>query len=185
MTTKQLTGAQESRLVRRAKKGDAEAFAQLYDAYIDRISRFVQVRVSNRHLAEDLTADTFLKAWDKLDGYEERGLSFGAWLFRIARNTVIDHYRTSKDEAPLEAAAGQGETTEVSQTVAQRLALQEVQRAMMGLTEAQREVLLLKFIVGLDTKTVAQVLKKRQGAVRALQMRGLQALNDVLGVPDG
>lgn len=170
--------------MRRAVRGDADAFAQLYDAYADRIYRFIHVRVSNTQLAEDLAGDTFLKAWDHLPDYEERGVPFGAWLFRIARNTVIDHYRTQKETAPLEAAAKEGSGLDVSEAVAQRLAEDEIVAAMEALTPAQREVLTLKFFTGLKTKTVAEILDKRPGAIRALQMRGLQALNNELGISD-
>src|SRR5258708_40112642 len=84
---------EETPLVRRAIGGDPEAFAQLYLIYAERLQRFVFFRVGDQQIAEDLTSQTFLKAWEKLDHYQMRGLPFVAWLFRIARNIVFDHYR--------------------------------------------------------------------------------------------
>lgn len=171
--------------IERAVAGDEEAFAALYGAYVDRIYGFIAFRVSNNQTAEDLTSQVFLKAWEALDSYEPRGVSFGAWLFRIARNTVIDHYRTKKEPAPLDTVA---ETTPaqvpaVDVQVERHLTARELQRALGQLTELQREVLTLKFIVGLETREVAEIMGKRQGAIRALQMRGLQALERILS-PD-
>ncbi|MCB0180374.1 MAG: sigma-70 family RNA polymerase sigma factor, partial [Anaerolineae bacterium] len=99
------SASQEIELIRQATSGDANAFAGLYDAYVDEVYRFILHRVGNKQTAEDLTSQVFLKAWDNLGRYTMRGLPFGAWLFRIARNTVIDHYRTYKDALPLEAEA--------------------------------------------------------------------------------
>ena len=185
MATKQSNSVPETRLVRQAQKGDAGAFGQIYDTYIDRVFRFVHFRVNETQLAEDLTADTFLKAWDNLGKYEERGLPFAAWLFRIARNTVIDHYRTQKEELPLEAAATQTSETDPNEQVHRGLTGEEIRRAMSKLTQAQQDVLILKFIAGFSTKTVAGILNKKPGAIRALQMRGLQALDEIMESEDG
>lgn len=185
MTIKEATVAPEARLVRQAQQGDAEAFGQLYDSYIERVFRFVNFRVDETELAEDLTSDTFLKAWDNLGGYEERGLPFGAWLFRIARNTVIDHYRTEKEALPLEAAAAETSGRDPNEEVHRRLIGEEIRGAMRHLTPAQRDVLILKFIAGLSTKTVSGILNKKPGAIRALQMRALQALDEAMERKDG
>ena len=188
MTQHRLQQEEESRLVRRAKEGDADAFARLYDAYIERVYRFVHYRVGERQLAEDLSADTFLKAWEHLDRYEERGLPFGAWLFRIARNTVIDHYRTRKEQVQLDDVAYELEDPEapdVVEAVGTQLAAERVIGALDALTDAQRDVLVLKFIEGMSTATVAEVMDNRPGAIRALQMRALQALQTIMGVKDG
>lgn len=177
------SASQESELIRQATSGDANAFARLYDAYVDEVYRFVLHRVGNKQTAEDLTSQVFLKAWDNLGRYTMRGLPFGAWLFRIARNTVIDHYRTYKDVLPLEAEAmtKPDPKANVAKEVERRLEREWLQTVLQHLTEDQREVLTLKFINGLKTGEVAKIMGKRQGAIRALQMRALQALADLLG----
>jgi RNA polymerase sigma-70 factor (ECF subfamily) len=113
-----------------------------------------------------------------LSSYQQRGLPFRAWLFRIARNAVIDHYRTRKEVAPLEAAANATDrrSLSLSEGVAVKLEAESILRLMEQLTEDQRNVLTLKLVHGFDTEEVAKTLGKRQGAVRALQMRGLQTL---------
>lgn len=167
---------QEARLIRQAKAGDEAAFGELYDRYVDRVFRLIRLRVSQEMTAEDLTSETFIKAWDGLDGYESRGHTFGAWLFRIARNTVVDHYRTRKDSEPLKAARTKQGGDQVEETVARAELAERLKAKLDALTDDQRAVLELKFLMGLSTSETAQVLGKRPGAIRALQMRALQSL---------
>ena len=177
----------ETELVKRAIAGEADAFASLYDSHVDGVYRFIYARVSEQATAEDLTSQVFLKAWENLDGYKVGSAPFGAWLFRIARNAVIDHYRTAKNAAPLDALAGTLQTQEskVDETIEVRLEAERVVEAMKRLTEEQQQVLAMKFIEGYSTKEIAQAMGKRQGAIRALQMRGLQALEELLELEDG
>ena len=172
----------EDQYVKKAIKGDELAFGELYSAYSDSIYRFVYLRVEDQQTAEDIAANVFLKAWEKLEAYEQRGVPFRAWLFRIARNAVIDHYRTRKEVAPLEAIVNTFDENaqSVSENVGTRLEAQKIMKSMEQLTDDQRNVLTLKLVHGLNTQEVAKALGKRQGAVRALQMRGLQALAKLL-----
>lgn len=168
----------EADLIRRAAVGEAQAFAQLYDAHVDDLYRFIFYRVSDQQTAEDLTSQLFIKAWDNLGRYESRGVRFSAWLYQIARNMVIDHYRTRKETVALEPIATMkpDPAANVSKYIERKLEGEWVRSMLEHLTDDQREVLTLKFINGLSTKEVATVMKKKQGAIRALQMRALQAL---------
>jgi RNA polymerase sigma-70 factor (ECF subfamily) len=172
----------EEQVVKAAAEGDEQAFSQLYDTYIDSIYRFVYLRVEDRQTAEDITSNVFLRCWEKLDKYQFRGVPFRAWLFRIARNAVIDHYRTRKETAPLEAVINTHDESAVSVStkVSLKIEVEQVMAHMLQLTEDQRNVLTLKVVHGLSTEEVAKTLGKRQGAVRALQMRGLQALAKIM-----
>ncbi len=176
----------ELELTQRAVSGDPDAFAALYDFYVEQIYRFILFRVGNEQTAEDLTSQVFLKAWNNLSSYQIRGLPFKAWLFRIARNSVIDYYRTYKETTPLEPSAltKPDPAAEVGDQVEQQLQAEELRLALQQLTEDQRQVLTLRFIEGLSTEEVANVMGKRQGAIRALQMRGLQALAEIIETSD-
>ena len=167
----------ESPLVQRAKSGDSEAFAQLYDAYVARVYRYIYFRVTDDDAAEDLTSQVFLKAWENLDRYQIGSSPFVAWLYTIARNLVIDYYRTKKEFVPLEDAHTlmSGETP-VAEGVEDRFELQAMRDALQFLTEEQQQALILKYIAGLPNENIAKIMNKREGAVRALQMRALQTM---------
>lgn len=167
----------EARLVRQARSGDSEAFAQLYDACVKRVYRYIYFRVAEDETAEDLTSQVFLKAWENLDRYKARGSPFLAWLYTIARNLVIDHYRTQKEFVSLEdVTLSAPEEQDPEEQAEMRFELQALRDALQFLTDDQQEVLILKFIVGLPNESIARMTKKQEGAIRALQMRGLQTL---------
>ena len=166
----------EKRLVELAKLGDGEAFSQLYEAYFDRVYRFIFFRVTDDGIAEDLASQVFLKAWENLHRYHPRG-PFLAWLYAIARNTVIDNYRTRKQVVSLdEAMPIPAPDEKLDDRMDLEVDMQALQAAMQRLTEEQQEVITLKFIADYDTAHIAKQMGKSEGAIRALQMRALQAL---------
>lgn len=170
----------EKRLVDLAKAGDGNAFAQLYEAYFERVYRFIFFRVTDEELAEDLCSQVFLKAWENLYRYKPHG-PFLAWLYAIARNTVIDNYRTKKQTVPLDEAAPFATHDDKLDDQLQFLfEIQALREAMQHLTEEQQEVITLKFIAEYDTADIAKHMGKTEGAIRALQMRALQALGRVM-----
>jgi len=174
----------EWELVHRSQTGDADAFACLYDAYMERIYRYIYYRVADESLAEDITSQVFLKAWERLDTYHSGSSAFIAWLYRIAHNAVIDEYRTRKvvirldDTRPTEIH----HEDKVDEKVDLQFESEQLRKALQELTEEQQQVLILKFISGLSTQEIARYLGKQQGAIRALQMRALQGLARALGV---
>lgn len=168
---------EEARLVDQAKSGNAEAFAKLYDAYIERVSRYVYFRVSEDCDVEDLVSQVFLKAWENLERYKMGSSPFAAWLYTIARNLVIDHYRTKKDTLSLEDVLALPADMELPDEQAQtRLDLEALRDALQFLTPDQQQALILKYIAGLPNENIARVMNKQEGTVRGLQMRGLQTL---------
>ncbi len=171
----------ETRLIHQAQSGDADSFARLYDACVERVYRYVYFRVADDATAEDITSQVFLKAWEHLDRYRSGSASFMAWLYTIARNQVIDHYRTRKESVPLDKIASLPATGRtVAEQVETHFDLQAMRDALQFLTEEQQQVLILKFIVEMTTEEIAQAMNKNEGAVRALQMRALQTLSKYL-----
>ena len=171
------------RLVSRAKEGDSEAFGQLFDAYADPIHRFVASRVHSPSDAEDLTQLVFVKALEALPRYEARGIPFGGWLFRLARNAIIDQIRTRRDSLPLEEAlARETEDRGPEAAAALRDDLDRVAAALADLTDDQREVIELRFFAGLNVLETAVAMGRQEGTVRGLQFRAIAALRRSLGI---
>ena len=170
--------ANERQLVLQAQDGNSEAFGQLYDAYMERIYRFVYFRVEDQQTAEDITSQVFLKAWSNLDRFSFNRTPYLAWLYTIAHNAVIDHYRTRKVTTALDdVQLSQPDHSEaVENDIDLTAEMQSVKTALQALTDDQQKVLTLKFIEGMSNNEIARQLGKREGAIRALQMRGLQAL---------
>ena len=166
----------ERRLVELAQAGDGEAFSKLYEAYFDRVYRFIFFRVADDRMAEDLASQVFLKAWENLHRYRPRA-TFLAWLYAIARNSVIDMYRTRKTIISLEEAVPiAAQDDKLDDRLQLEFEVKALQAAMQQLTREQQEVITLKFIADYDTAQIAREMGKSEGAIRALQMRALQAL---------
>ena len=176
--------AGEAERVRRASQGDPEAFAGLYETYLGRVFRFVAARVEDDAAAEDLTARVFMKAWDHLPRYRPGEAPFAAWLFRIARNAVIDHYRTRRPTVSLEALRPRPDPA-ANPDEHDPLEAGRVRAGLRRLTADQREVLTLRFFDGMSTEEIGRHLGKRPGAIRALQLRGLRALAEELETKHG
>jgi RNA polymerase sigma-70 factor (ECF subfamily) len=168
--------------VDRASAGDAHAFGELYERFLDPIYRYLYVRLGSRADAEDLAEQVFLKAWEAIGRFKWQGKPFLAWLYRVAHNVLVDFTRARKnalslndDERPLEVMS-EAATVELGQTIDAEL----LAGAVSELTEEQQQVITLKFLEGYDNARIAQVMDKREGAIRALQLRALLSLRRVL-----
>lgn len=165
-------------LVELAKAGDAGAFGELYDHYVTSIFRFVYYRVGSKHLAEDLTADTFVRAMRAIDRFNWQGRDFGAWLTTIARNLVADHFKSSR--ARLETlidAVPEGATEAGSdKEVLGNLTNQALYHAINELSPEQRDCLIMRFIQSMSIAQTAAALGRSEGAVKQLQLRAVRTL---------
>ncbi len=164
-----------TRLVDRAKDGDAQAFGLLYDRFQPEILRYLTHRTRNAEAAQDLSQQVFLKAWQAIPRFEQRGVPFKAWLYRMAHNQMVDHFRTRKvtselgdfdlpDDADQESALLAGEVSEA------------LQRALARLSEDHRQVLTFRFLMEKSAREIGEVMGRKEVTVRGLQMRALQAL---------
>jgi RNA polymerase sigma-70 factor (ECF subfamily) len=159
------------------------AVGELYDRHHEDIFRYVWSRVGDNGSAEDLTGEVFTRMVASLPDYRPRGVPFRAWLYRIARNLVVDHYRKEKglDLVPLNHAEGlRGDGSDPDLMAERQLTLERVQRALARLDPSQREVVELRFLVGLSLREVALTLDKTVAAVKSLQHRGLTSLRAAL-----
>ncbi len=176
----------ERLLASRASQGDRAAYGQLYQSYVDKIYRYIYYKVGQRAEAEDLTSLTFMKAWDAIADYEWRNHPFGAWLFRIAHNLVVDYHRARRETVTLSDASPQLEQKasrdemRPERVLSDLITTDRIRHAIGRLTEEQQQVLVLRFFEGLSTGEVAEMMGKRRGAIRGLQFRALSALRDLL-----
>jgi RNA polymerase sigma-70 factor, ECF subfamily len=178
-----LDDAAIERLVQEAQTGDAWAFGRLFDHYHQPVYRFVATRVRRPSDAEDLTQLVFVKALEALPRYEARGVPFGSWLFRLARNAVIDFVRTSHEHADLAKSADRaGDDAGPDELAVIRQEIDAVGTALARLTEDQRDAIALRFFAGLSAREAAEVMGKQEGTVRGLQFRALAALRRELGI---
>jgi RNA polymerase sigma-70 factor, ECF subfamily len=172
-------------IVTRAQGGDSEAFGQLYDRYVDVVYRYVQYRVANSALAEDLTSETFLRALRRITSYTWQGRDFGAWLVTIARNLIADHFKSGRYRLELatsdlvEAGADRtedGPEDEVLTGITNGVLLEAVKR----LNSEQQECIALRFLQGMSVAETAQIMGKNEGAIKALQYRAVKSLGRLL-----
>lgn len=170
-------------LIKIAQEGDAEAFGELYERYATRVFRFLFAHLSNRMDAEDLVGDVFLRVWRSLPNYEEKGVPFLAFLFRIARNALIDHYRRagkSKQDVSIEDITLQDGDPGPGDTVMANLEHEQLRQTLGQLREDYRTVLILRFLSELTPDETAEVMDRSAGAVRVLQHRALAALRKLM-----
>jgi RNA polymerase sigma-70 factor (ECF subfamily) len=167
-------------LVRQAASGDFEAFGSLYSIYLDRIYRYIYYQVKDKMTAEDITEDVFVKAWKVIRSCRGREDTFQAWLYRIARNHLADTLRHNGRFTSLDGE-GTADVIDPCERVESGAEYQELIKTIAGLPEVQRQVIVLKFIEGLDNREIGRALGKNEGAVRVAQMRGLESLRNMLG----
>ncbi|MEZ4669537.1 MAG: sigma-70 family RNA polymerase sigma factor [Anaerolineae bacterium] len=150
----------------------------LYRANVQAIFRYIFYRVSQPALAEDLTGDVFIRALKGIGGYKDQGKPFIAWLYRIAHDRVVDHYRQQErqPETPLEDDLGTTQPDNMDATLLRRQAAKALRVAIAELTDDQQQVIILRFIEGQRVEAVAQVMGKNANAIKQLQHRALAAL---------
>jgi len=169
-------------IAQRAVQRDPDAFAQIYDEHVDVVYRSIYYKVGDPSVAEDLTAEVFAKAWERIDRFQWRNVPVQHWLLRIARNMVIDHYRSRKRiTSPLdELGDTPSDDPSPEESVARDIEVASLGLALGHLPDEQRDVLILRFVEGYSHKDVAGVLGKSVEAVRQIQVRALRALHNLI-----
>ncbi len=170
-------------LVDRAQQGDREALEELYLIHFDRIYGYLHVTVGNRHDAEDLTTQTFLKMIESIGRFRWQSAPFSAWLFRIAHNLAMDHFRAGRRWQPVEdvpepvALVEQSAEDRAIQAIGQESLLELIEQLSLD----QKQVLTLKFVFNFSNAEAATILGKTEGAIKSLQHRALVSLQKRLG----
>ena len=168
-------------LVVKAQTGDTDAFAKLYDLYVNPIFRYISFKVP-REDALDLTETVFLRVWEHLKSYKKLTGSFSSWVFKIAHNLVVDHYRVRREHASIEDVAIVDEKHEANPALQTETKLSRamLRTAIAQLKKKHQQVLLLRYITGLEHREIAKIMKRSEGNLRILKFRALQALRKVL-----
>ena len=171
-------------LVRSAQEGHDASFAALYEHFSDAIYRYVSFKTGSPGDAEDITAEVFVKMLESIRTFKPRGHPFSSWLYRIAHNLVVDHFRAKgrKKTVPLDASEHDVGTStfDLEEYVDVKLTMRHVHEAMEVLTSLQREVISLRFAAGLSVAETAKAVGKKENAVKALQHAGVKKLRQAL-----
>jgi len=178
-----MSGSEEAQLLAAAQQFDAEALSELYDRYEAKIYTYIYRRCGEQVVAEDLTAQVFLKMLESIRDGKSWHSSFSGWLYRIAHNLVIDHYRrrdrqpsVNIDDAPPTAA----DVEDPVETAEMNIDAERLRAAIRRLTDDQSEVISLRFLEGYSIAEVAEMVGRSEGAVKALQYRAVAALRSLL-----
>lgn len=171
----------EAAIVARAQAGNSEAFGQLYDHYLDPIYRFVYYKVYSKEVAEDLTSDTFMKALRRLSSFNPDRGRFNSWLYQIARNTVVDYYRTKKESVPIDDVFDLGHDERTPEQLDALAGLAKVEVYLAALPARQREIITLRIWEGKSFGEIAEVLGGTEGSVKMAFFRSIEKLREVCG----
>jgi RNA polymerase sigma-70 factor, ECF subfamily len=174
----------EESLVQQAQKQDNQAFAQLYEAYFDKIYMYISFRVRNDMESEDLTQQVFMKVMNSISSYQNQGVPFSSWVYRIAHNLVVDFMRQQNKKATVDIEGMQliSPAEDTQSLLERQIDVEEVKKASRNLTTAQQEVISLRFAGELSITECAKIMGKSEGAIKALQHSAVQALRKALVV---
>ena len=183
----QLADIPDEQLIRLAQKGHTAAFGQLYERHMDSIYKYFFYRLRDQHEAEDLTENVFVKAWHALPRYEPTKVPFLAWLYRIAHNLLMDYHRKQAlQQRSLPQFFHDNDLIDTAELDSELVQTEDIQRLLTAVDQLeplQQEVLLLRFVQGLEHEEVARLLNRTAGAIRVIQHRALKALRDKWASP--
>ena len=167
--------------IRKAQDGETIVVGEIYDHYRGSIFRYLYYRVGDQQTAEDLTSEVFLRMIEKISYYQDQRTSFQAWLFQIARNLSIDYYRKRKTQTNIALEEDfPGTVEEPLELVDRELTSEKLTRALRKLSDNQRDVIVLRFVVGMPIGEVAETLHKTEDSIKGLQRRALLTLREIL-----
>lgn len=168
----------ENEIIAKCRQGDLNEFSKLYDLYVKKIYQFIYFKVHGKETAEDLTSITFMKALEGIQKFNEKKASFKTWLYRIARNSVIDHYRTDRPTGDIEDAWGVSDKSDIERDADMQMKIESVEKYMKKLKPDQREVVLLRVWGGHSFAEIAEITGKSEAACKMNFKRVITKLRD-------
>jgi RNA polymerase sigma-70 factor (ECF subfamily) len=172
----------ELALIKAVQNGNPEAFGELYNANVDRVYRYIYARVASTEVAQDLTADVFLKVLETLPTYQVREIPLLGWMYHVAHSRVIDYYRRGRQKFPHYDIDNVAASTEgnVDDALLFEQEAKRIGRALLQLSPDQQQVIILRFVEGHNLETTALLLNKTVGSVKVIQYRATQRLAQLL-----
>jgi RNA polymerase sigma-70 factor, ECF subfamily len=167
---------EELKVILSCQKGQLENFGLLYDKYIEKIYKFIYYKTHHKETAEDLTSKTFMKALEKINTFTDLKGSFAAWLYRIARNTVIDHYRVNKKDINIEDVWDLKDEKNIEQDIDIKQKLEEVEKYIKHLKSEQREIITMRVWQNMSYQEIANVLGKTEASCKMTFSRAINTL---------
>lgn len=168
--------------IKSAINGEASAFGLLYDKYQPQIYRFIYLKVSHREEAEDLCHQVFLSAWQNMGSYEFKGFPFSTWLYSIARNKVIDYYRTKKNFIDIETIyIAEEDDKKTNESILDfKISIDGVKKAISEIPQIEQDVIIMRFVEDMSPQEIAPILNKSEGLIRAIQHKAIKRLKELL-----
>ena len=180
----QLSSLTDDEVLVKAIAGDKEAFGILYERYVGRIYTYIYYRTGNKHDAEDLTARVFYRAIEHIGRYDQRGVPFSAWLYRIAHNLVANWHRDRqrRQEVPIDDVVNlQAKLDPPELAMLNRMDVERMMRVIKSLTPERQELIILKFVQDMSNAEIGRIMQRSEGAIKSLYHRTLLSLRDDLG----
>jgi RNA polymerase sigma-70 factor, ECF subfamily len=168
----------DASLLKRAKEGSSEAFGSLYDAYSPKIYNYIFYRIRDKEVAEDLTSQSFLKALQNFHTYNEKKGTFSAWIYRIARNTLFDHFRTHRETTDIEEVFGLSAPGSIEKDAETNHDMEKVRELMKELTSEQRDIVIMRIWDGMSYKEIAEVVGKSEANCQMIFSRTVAKLRE-------
>ncbi|MBU1203027.1 RNA polymerase sigma factor [Patescibacteria group bacterium] len=167
---------EEKQLILNCQNGDSAAFGQLYDKYFQKIYRFIYYKTSHKETSEDLTSLTFSKALEKIQSFDTSSSFFSAWLYKIARNNLIDYYRSNKETTSLEENFMTYDDKKLEENISQKQELEKITEKLDSLSPQQKEIIIMRVWNELSYKEISQIVGKSEGSCKMTFSRAIKQL---------